>query len=103
MALQESERSRVGCHPVTHSSTLEYTPVKPFFGEPSNRDLTNDMSSPKLWNVSRTEIKALRKKLKLTQEDMARLLGVRVRQVARWESGDSKPSRLAQQAISRLS
>lgn len=41
------------------------------------------------------QIKELRARLKLTQEEMARVLGVSYPTIGRWESGKFKPSRLA--------
>lgn len=40
-------------------------------------------------------IKAFREAHALSQEGLARVLGVSVRTVARWESGTSRPSALA--------
>ncbi len=40
-------------------------------------------------------IKALRQAQELSQEGLARILGVSVRTVARWEGGASQPSSLA--------
>jgi putative transcriptional regulator len=40
-------------------------------------------------------VKMLRRQLALSQEDLARQLGVSFATVNRWESGHSKPSRLA--------
>ncbi|MBA7696716.1 hypothetical protein ES703_105367 [subsurface metagenome] len=48
------------------------------------------------------DIKAIREKLGLTQEELARKLGVSWGTVARWEAGRSKPSKLAQKAIDDL-
>lgn len=48
------------------------------------------------------EIKALREQKKLTQEELARLLGVSVRTVTRWELGSSRPSRLAMFRLSQV-
>jgi len=45
------------------------------------------------------KIKVLRKHLNMSQEDLARELGVSFATVNRWESGKSKPSKLAQKAI----
>ena len=47
-------------------------------------------------------IGTLRKTLGLTQEAMARELGVTTSSVYRWEKGLARPSRLALQAIERL-
>lgn len=48
------------------------------------------------------DIKAIREKLRLTQEELAHKLGVSWGTVARWEGGKSKPSKLAQKAIEDL-
>jgi DNA-binding transcriptional regulator YiaG len=40
-------------------------------------------------------IKEIRKQLNLSQEDLARRLGVSLATVSRWENGLSKPSKLA--------
>lgn len=48
------------------------------------------------------EIKELRDHLKLTQEKLARELGVSLRTVANWESGKARPSQLAQKQLARL-
>ena len=40
-------------------------------------------------------IKNIRKQLSISQEDLARELGVSYATVNRWENGQSKPSRLA--------
>ena len=48
------------------------------------------------------DIKKLRKKLKWTLDRMALSLGVDIRTVQRWESNESRPSRLAQRELSRL-
>lgn len=48
------------------------------------------------------EIRALRENLLLSQEALARKLGVAVRTVARWESGASKPSPLAIEKIHQI-
>lgn len=45
--------------------------------------------------MSPLEIKELRLKLKKTQEEFARVLGVAFPTVNRWENGVTKPSRLA--------
>jgi len=50
-----------------------------------------------------TKIRALRDQNQLTQEKMARLLGVSVRTVVRWERGVSTPSPLALANINKLS
>jgi len=48
------------------------------------------------------DIKTIRGKLGLTQEELAHKLGVSWGTVARWEAGKSKPSKLAQKAIDDL-
>jgi len=48
------------------------------------------------------EIKGIRKKLGLTQEQLAHKLGVSWATVARWERGKGAPSPLAQKAIENL-
>lgn len=48
-----------------------------------------------------TEIQELREAFDLSQEGLARLLGVSVRTVSRWESGDSLPHSLAVKEITR--
>ncbi len=48
------------------------------------------------------DIKAIRLKRGLTQEELAHKLGVSWGTIARWESGKSKPSKLAQRAIENL-
>jgi DNA-binding transcriptional regulator YiaG len=46
-------------------------------------------------NQSRALVKEIRRQLALSQEDLARLLGVSYATVNRWENGQSKPSKLA--------
>ncbi len=46
-----------------------------------------------------TKIISLRKKLAVSQEDLAHELGVSFATVSRWETGKSKPSKLAEKAI----
>ena len=45
------------------------------------------------------KINALRKKLNITQEELAHELGVSFSTINRWETGKSKPSKLAEKAI----
>ena len=40
------------------------------------------------------EIKALRERLNISQEELAHRLPVSVKTVSRWENGHSKPSRI---------
>ena len=47
-------------------------------------------------------IKQIRKKLNLTQEQLANKLGVSWATVNRWENNKTKPSHLAQKEIDRL-
>lgn len=48
------------------------------------------------------ETKELRKRLGLTQEAFAIQLGISVMTVRRWESGKSKPSRMARRLLQEL-
>lgn len=48
------------------------------------------------------DIKSIRQRLNLTQEQLAYKLGVSWTTVARWEGGKGKPSPLAQKAIDNL-
>lgn len=48
------------------------------------------------------DIKDLRRKLKLTQEELAQKLGVSVMTIRRWESNKNKPSRLALRQLEQL-
>lgn len=52
--------------------------------------------------MTATDIKKLRAKFKLTQEDFAHMLGVTFQTVNRWERGASKPSRLALNKMNQL-
>jgi putative transcriptional regulator len=52
--------------------------------------------------MNATQIRELRETSVLSQEALARNLGVAVRTVARWESGVSKPSPLAIEKLSRI-
>ncbi|MCI2429293.1 helix-turn-helix domain-containing protein [Candidatus Acetothermia bacterium] len=47
------------------------------------------------------EVQELREALGLSQEDFARLLGVSVRTISRWESGASLPHPLAMKELAR--
>jgi putative transcriptional regulator len=47
------------------------------------------------------ELRKIREDKALSQESFARLLGVSVRTVARWESGMSRPSSLAVEKLQR--
>jgi putative transcriptional regulator len=48
------------------------------------------------------EIKELRKKLNMTQQELADKLGVAPFTVRRWESGKARPSPLAKRQLARL-
>lgn len=48
------------------------------------------------------DIKDLRKRVGMTQKRMADYLGVAEFTIRRWETGESKPSRLAQRQLHRL-
>ena len=48
------------------------------------------------------DIKELRKKYKLTQQQLADKLGVHQVTVAEWEAGRKKPSNLAKRQLARL-
>ncbi len=48
------------------------------------------------------DIKAIRLKLGLTQQELAHRVGVALPTVSRWENGKGKPSKLAQRAIENL-
>lgn len=47
------------------------------------------------------DVKVLREGLGLTQEELARLIGVSARTVSRWENGESEPTALALKEILR--
>lgn len=47
-------------------------------------------------------ISALRRRLKMTQEEFAHAIGVTVSTVNRWENGHIEPSRLARKAMEGL-
>lgn len=49
------------------------------------------------------KIKALRKHLRFSQEELAKKLGVSFTSVNRWENGQAKPSKLAKKQIEALS
>ena len=48
------------------------------------------------------QIKSIRIRLGWTQKKMADYVGVRSREIIRWEKGQNKPCRLAQRQIERL-
>jgi DNA-binding transcriptional regulator YiaG len=49
-----------------------------------------------------SQLKSIRKELRLSQEELAQKLGVSFTTVNRWENGQTKPSKLARQQIDRL-
>ena len=49
-----------------------------------------------------TDIRTLRKRLGLTQEEFAHAVAVTFSTVNRWENGHAKPSKLARRAIEAL-
>ena len=53
-------------------------------------------------NMNGAQIRTLREGAVLSQEALARNLGVAVRTVARWESGNSKPSPLAVEKLQEI-
>ncbi len=50
----------------------------------------------------KVDIKALRLRLGLTQEDVARQLGLALSTVSKWEQGVTSPSRLALEKIEMI-
>ena len=48
------------------------------------------------------DIRAIREKLGLTQEELAHRLGISWSTIARWEADKGKPSKLARRAIENL-
>ena len=48
------------------------------------------------------EIKELRKRLGMTQQELANAVGVDRVTIARWEAGQKKPSNLARRQLARL-
>lgn len=48
------------------------------------------------------EIKAFRDSLNLTQKEFAHIVGVRSTTIRRWESGQSKPSRMANKLLAEI-
>ena len=56
------------------------------------------------WNRknNRIDIKKLRENLNLTQEELAREVGVSLSTVSRWETERSRPSKLALQRLDDL-
>ena len=52
--------------------------------------------------MANNEIKELRKRLNMTQQELANAVGVDRVTVARWEAGQKKPSNLARRQLARL-
>jgi DNA-binding transcriptional regulator YiaG len=48
------------------------------------------------------DIKAIRAELELTQEDLARRLGLSLSTVSKWEQGVTSPSRLAREKLEKI-
>ncbi len=58
--------------------------------------------SEEIREMTGKEIKELRKKLNLTQQELADKVGVDRVTVARWENGSKHPSNLARRQLTRL-
>ena len=56
------------------------------------KSLNNKAMDPK-------RIQEIRRRLKVTQEDFAHMVGVTFSTVNRWENGKSKPNRIAQRIL----
>lgn len=67
-----------------------------------NKDLTRLGVLFYTVGMDNKEIKALRKKLKLTQKELAARVKVDAITVSRWERGKQKPSPLAKRQLARL-
>lgn len=52
------------------------------------------------WNPD--DVKSMRRRLNLSQAEFAKLLGVDVRSVSRWENGESKPTGAAEAVMAGL-
>lgn len=64
--------------------------------------MTNNILYDILNNKDIMDIKGLRIRLGLTQDELAHRLGVSWSTIARWEAGKGKPSKLAKRAIEEL-
>ena len=53
--------------------------------------------------MKRIEIKELRKKLKMTQQELADAIDIDRVTVARWETNQRRPNRVAEKRLARLS
>jgi putative transcriptional regulator len=68
-----------------------------YAGLPKKRNMSNIDTAERSYSEL---VIVLRRQLALSQEDLARQLGVSFATVNRWESGHSKPSRLARAQLS---
>jgi DNA-binding transcriptional regulator YiaG len=59
------------------------------------KSLNNKVMDPK-------RIQDIRRRLKVTQEDFAHMVGVTFSTVNRWENGKSRPNRIAQRILAGL-
>lgn len=57
---------------------------------------------PQQPNAFAEQVKAVRKQLKLSQDELAQVLGVSFATVNRWENGKTAPSRLAQRQFEQF-
>ena len=64
--------------------------------------LTNRVTEVTIKIMNGDGIKELRKKLGLTQQELADKIGVARVTIARWETGQKKPSNLAKRQLVRL-
>ena len=55
-----------------------------------------------MFKTKQEEVKELRQTLQMTQQEFAVALGVSIRAITKWESGESEPSHMAQEKIDRL-
>jgi putative transcriptional regulator len=61
----------------------------------ATKSLNNKAMDPK-------RIQEIRRRLRVTQEDFAHMVGVTFSTVNRWENGKSKPNRIAQRILMGL-
>ena len=64
--------------------------------------MTNTSSVVYTTYMKAEAIKGLRKKLKMTQQNLADKLGVHRITVVNWEKGEARPSPLARRGLARL-
>jgi putative transcriptional regulator len=57
---------------------------------------------PQQPNAFAQQVKAVRKQLKLSQDELAQALGVSFATVNRWENGKTAPSKLAQRQFEQF-